>query len=79
MSSKLACPRRNIADVQDLFTVVPSAQYSTSYSDAGQGCRSDATLGSWVPLPEKVLDVKLEGPSGAVSEIGWPACCTFSL
>jgi hypothetical protein len=60
---------------QDLFTIVPSEQYASSYATDGP-CRSPTIQGSWAPEPEKVLDVKLEGPNGAVSEIGWPACCT---
>jgi hypothetical protein len=60
---------------QDLFTIVPSEQYASSYAKDGP-CRSPTIQGSWAPEPEKVLDVKLEGPNGAVSEIGWPACCT---
>jgi len=64
-----------LAHNQDLFTVVPSEEYNPSYNTAGLRCRSPTIQGAWVPEPEKMLDVKLEGPSGAVSEIGWPACC----
>jgi len=61
--------------MQDLFTVIPSERYDTSYTIAGMRCRSPTVLGSWVPPSEKLLEVKIEGPSGAVSEVGWPACC----
>jgi len=64
---------------QDLFTVIPSEQYDPYYSLAGLRCRGPTVSGSWVPPAEKLLEVKIEGPSGAVSEVGWPACCTLSL
>jgi len=62
--------------MQDLFTVIPSERYESFYNLAGTLCRNTVVIsGSWVPPPEKLLEVKLEGPSGAVSEVGWPACC----
>jgi hypothetical protein len=61
--------------MKDLFTVIPSERYDTAYNLGAQNCRSPTVLGSWVPPPEKLLEVKIEGPSGAVSEVGWPACC----
>ena len=64
------------ANKQDLFTVIPSEQYDPFYNLAGLRCRSPTVSGSWVPPAEKLLEVKIEGPSGAVSEVGWPACCT---
>jgi hypothetical protein len=61
--------------MKDLFTVIPSERYDTAYNLGAQNCRSPTVLGSWVPPLEKLLEVKIEGPSGAVSEVGWPACC----
>lgn len=60
---------------QDLFTVVPSVDYEQGFGTRTSSCRRNDTLGSWIPPPERSLDVTLEGPNGAVSEIGWPACC----
>lgn len=55
--------------------MVPSPNWEQGYGTPSSSCRQNNTLGSWIPPANRSLDVKLEGPSGAVSEVGWPACC----
>lgn len=58
--------------------MVPSQNYDAGYATPVSSCRKNDTLGSWIPTPENRLEVVLEGPNGAVSEVGWPACCKSS-
>jgi len=61
------------ANLQDLYSVYASPNYSEVYANDDSACRGNVA-GSWVP--ENQLAVDVFGANGVVAERAWPASCT---